>query len=214
MSATVELVEKNKVFLTYNGSSVLLARGEQVSRDKYTPGQRLYVYVAQVEDEHKSGPRVTISRKNTNLVVKLFEMNTPELEDGSVEIIKIVRHAGFKTKIIVGSEYEEIDPAGSLIGPKGTRVKSIVEELSGEKIDIINYSSDIREMIAASLSPAQVDGVTIDTEQRVATCYVTKEEELRALGRRGQNIRLAEALTGYSIQLDVQDDAPDESGSE
>ncbi|MDD2565442.1 MAG: transcription termination factor NusA [Candidatus Gracilibacteria bacterium] len=202
----IELVEKNKVLLDYNGNSIVLPKSEQVAKDKYTPGQRMYVYVGKVEEDTLTGPRVTLSRKNKNLVIKLFEMNVPELEDGTVEIIRIARNPGFKTKIIVGSEYEEVDPAGSLIGPKGIRVKAVVDELFGEKIDIINYTDDIKELIKKSLSPAQISDVKINTETREATCYVLGEEKVRAIGKGGANVNLATELTGYRISLVSNDE--------
>ncbi len=209
VSTKVELVEKNKVFLDYNGTSVLLPRSEQVSRDNYQPGQRLTVYVAKVDaDAQVEGPQVVLSRRNTNLVVKLFETNTPELEEGTVEIVKIVRIPGFKTKLIVGSEYDEVDPAGCLIGPKGTRVKAVVEELGGEKIDVINYTDKQKELIAAALGPAQVLDVKLDEATHVAVAVLTKEEELRAIGRSGWNVRLAEELTGWKISLKATEDSP------
>ena len=207
VSTKVEMVEKNKVFLDYNGTSVLLPRGEQVNRDDYQPGKRLTVYVAKVDAEGiGEGPQVVLSRRNTNLVVKLFEANTPELEEGTVEIVKIVRIPGFKTKLIVGSEYEEIDPAGCLIGPKGTRVKAVVEEMGGEKIDVINYTDRQKELVAAALGPAQVLDVKLNEADRTAVALLTKEEELRAIGRSGWNVRLAEELTGWKISLKSVDE--------
>ena len=200
VNVKVDMVENDRVFLDFNGTQVLLPRSEQVSRDRYVPGMRFYVYVKQVEDAEKGEPKVVLSRKDTNLVVKLFEQNTPELEEGTVEIVKIVREPGFKTKLIVASEFEEIDPAGSLIGPKGTRVKTVVEELSGEKVDVINYVDDSRELIAAALNPAKILDVKID-EDDMAFAYMEKEEEVRAIGRGGANVRLAEQLTGYKITL-------------
>ena len=202
----IELVEKNKVLLDYNGNSIVLPKSEQVAKDKYTPGQRMYVYVWKVEEDTLTGPRVTLSRKNKNLVIKLFEMNVPELEDGTVEIIRIARNPGFKTKIIVGSEYEEVDPAGSLIGPKWIRVKAVVDELFGEKIDIINYTDDIKELIKKSLSPAQISDVKINTETREAICYVLWEEKVRAIGKGWANVNLATELTWYRISLVSNDE--------
>lgn len=202
----IELVEKNKVLLDYNGNSIVLPKSEQVAKDKYTPGQRIYVYVGKVEEDTLTWPRVTLTRKNPNLVIKLFEMNVPELEDGTVEIIRIARNPWFKTKIIVWSEYEEVDPAGSLIGPKWIRVKAVVDELFGEKIDIINYTDDMKELIRKSLSPAQIADIKIDTEAREATCYVLPEEKVRAIGKWWANVNLATELTWYKISLVSNDE--------
>jgi len=213
VNVKVDMVENDRVFLDFNGTQVLLPRGEQCSRDRYVPGMRFYVYVKQVEDAEKGEPRVILSRKDINLVIKLFEQNTPELEEGTVEIVKIVREAGFKTKLIVASEFEEIDPAGSLIGPKGTRVKTVVEELSGEKVDVINYVDDPRELIAAALNPAKILDVKIEEDDH-AFAYLEKDEEVRAIGRAGANVRLAEQLTGYKISLKGVGDEEEEDNSE
>ena len=197
----IELVEKNKILLDYNGNTIVLPKSEQVAKDKYVPGQRIYVYVWKVEEDTLTGPKVTLTRKDKNFVIKLFEMNCPELEEGTVEVVRIVRNPGFKTKIIVGSEYEEIDPAGSLIGPKWIRVKAVVDELFWEKVDIINYTDDIKELIKKSLSPAQVMDVKIDEENRHATCYVLEEEKLKALWKWWANVWLASELTWYKITI-------------
>lgn len=200
VNVRVDMVENDRVFVEFNGSQVLLPRGEQVSRDKYTPGMRLHVYVKKVEDEGRGEPKIILSRKDPQLVAKLFELSTPELEDGTIEIVKIVREPGFKTKIIVASEFEEVDPAGALIGPKGIRVKAVVEELSGEKVDVINYTDNAREIVAQALNPARILDVQFD-EEGVAIVSVPKSEEVRAIGRSGGNVRLAEQLTGYRIRL-------------
>jgi len=201
VNVRVDMVENDRVFVEFNGSQVLLPRGEQVSRDKYTPGMRLHVFVKKVEDDEGRGePKIILSRKDAQLVAKLFELSTPELEDGTIEIVKIVREPGFKTKIIVASEFEEVDPAGALIGPKGIRVKAVVEELSGEKVDVINYTDNARELVAQALNPARILDVQFDQEG-VAQVTVPKSEEVRAIGRSGGNVRLAEQLTGYRIRL-------------
>lgn len=200
VNVRVDMVENDRVFLEYNGSQVLLPRSEQVNRDKYTPGMRFHVYVKQVEDEGKWDTRVILSRKDPQLVVKLFELSTPELEEGTIEVVRIVREPGFKTKIIVASEFEEVDPAWALIGPKGIRVKAVVEELSWEKVDVINYTDNARELIAQALNPARIIDVQFD-EDDVAVVTLPKTEEVRAIGRSGGNVRLAEQLTGYRIRL-------------
>lgn len=143
----------------------------------------MYLYVGKVEEDTFSGPRVTLTRRNKNLVTKLFEMNVPELEDGTVEIVSLTRIPGVKTKLIVATEYDEVDPAGSLIGPKGSRVRSVVDELFGEKIDIINYTPDMRDLAKASLVPGEVESVTINEESHMITAYVTEEEKPKVLGK-------------------------------
>lgn len=152
----VNLVEGGKVVFDYNGNQVVLPKSEQVSRDSYVPDNRLYLYVAEVSREENSIPKVVLSRKRAELVPAVFAEYVPEIGEGVVSIDAVVRHPGVKTKILVSSNYEEIDPAGTLIGQKGMRVKAVMEELSGEKVDIIPNSDDIRDVIARSLTPATV----------------------------------------------------------
>lgn len=201
----IELVEKNKVLLDYNWNTVVLPKSEQVAKDKYAPGQRIYVYIWKVENDINWIPKVTITRKDKNLIVKLFEMNCPELEDWTVEIIRIVRIPWFKTKIIVWSQYEEVDPAWSLIWPKWIRVKTVVDELFWEKIDIINYTEDIKELIKKSLSPAQIIDLQIDTENKTVTCFALPEEKLKAIWKSWSNVALAWELTWYRITIEEKD---------
>ena len=197
----VELVEKNRVVFDHNGNQVVLPKSEQNSKDKYTPGQRMYLYVRKVEIDPELGPRVVLSRKDKELVVKLFEMNTPELEEGTVEIVSIARMAWVKTKIIVASDDEDVDPAGCLIGPKGMRVRGIVDELFGEKIDIINYTTDQKEMVRRALIPGTVEEIEIDEENNIIRATVKDEEKAKVLGRGGTNINIAWDLLGYRISL-------------
>lgn len=201
----VELVEKNRVIFDYNGTQVVLPKSEQVSKDRYVPGQRMYLYVARIEEDTMTGPRVVLTRRDKELVVKLFEANVPELEEGSVEIVSIARIPGLKTKLIAATEYDEIDPAGSLIGPKGIRVKSVVDELFGEKVDIINYAPDMRELAKKALVPGEVQGVKIDEDSKTIVAYVTSEEKPKVLGKGGTNINLASELLGYKIILETVD---------
>lgn len=202
----IELVEKNRVLLDYNGNQVVLPKSEQVSKDKYIPGQRIYLSVAKVEEDSTVGPRVTLTRKDTNLVAKLFEMNVPELEDGTVEIVSIARTPGFKTKIIVASEYDEVDPAGCLIGPKGARVRAVVDDIAGEKIDIINYTANREELVRKSLVPGVIEKVSIDEESKTIRCTVSEDEKAKVLGKGGANINLASDLLGYKIILEAKEE--------
>lgn len=201
----VELVEKNRVIYDYNGTQVVLPKSEQVSKDRYVPGQRMYLYVARIEEDTMTGPRVVLTRRDKELVVKLFEANVPELEEGSVEIVSIARIPGLKTKLIAATEYDEIDPAGSLIGPKGIRVKSVVDELFGEKVDIINYAPDMRDLAKKALVPGEVVDVIVDEDSRTITATVTSEEKPKVLGKGGTNINLASELLGYKIILETID---------
>lgn len=201
VSLKIELVEKNKILLDYNWNTVVLPKSEQVAKDKYTPGQRIYVYVGKVEETTMNGPKVTLTRKDVGLVEKLFEMNVPELKDWTVEVVRIARNPWFKTKIIVWSEYEEVDPAWCLIWPKWIRVKMIVDELFWEKVDVINYTSDMKELIKRSLAPAQIIDIKIDEDRKEAIVLLTEEEKIKAVWKWWSNINLATELTNYRISL-------------
>lgn len=198
----VELVENGKVVFDYNGNQVVLPRSEQVSRDTYVPDNRLYLYVAEVSKEENALPKVILSRKRAELVPAVFAEYVPEIEEGIVSIDGVVRHAGVKTKILVSSDYEEIDPAGTLIGQKGMRVKSVMEELSGEKIDIIPNSSDIRDVIARSLTPASVVKVAQGEDEDSYIAFIPAGERAKAVGRGGINVNLASELLGVKISVE------------
>lgn len=205
VSLRIELVEKNRVIFDYNGNQVVLPKSEQSNKDHYAPGARMYLYVAKVEADGLLGPRVTLTRKDKEIVSKLFEMNVPELEDGTVEIVALTRVPGVKTKLVVATEYDEVDPAGSLIGPKGIRVRAVVDELFGEKIDIINYTPDMRDLAKAALVPGEVQRIEIEEDIKTITAYVTAEEKPKILGKGGVNINLASDLLGYKIILELVD---------
>lgn len=188
------MIEGKKVILDYNGNQVILPKSEQTSIDKPTPGSRLYVYVKSVDNESPDGPRVTLTRKDKDFVVKLFEQQVPELEDKTIDIVAIARIPGVKTKVIVGTEYDEVDPAGCMIGPKGIRVRAVVEEMSGEKLDIINYTPDMAELARESLVPGEVIRCEVDEDARSIVAYVSEEEKPKVLGKGGVNVNLASEL--------------------
>jgi len=198
----VELVEGGKVVFDYNGNQVSLPRGEQVSRDNYVADNRLYLYVAEVSHEEGSLPKVVLSRKRAELVPAIFAEYVPEIAEEVVSIDAVVRHPGVKTKLLVSSSYEEIDPAGTLIGQKGMRVKAVMEELSGEKIDIIPNSGDIRDIIARSLTPADVVKVEDGEEEDSYIAYIPYGERAKAVGRGGINVHLASELTWCRISIE------------
>ena len=202
----VELVEYNRLVLDYNGHQIVIPKSEQISRDRYTPGQRLYYLVKEVEEDTPTGPRVLLSRRDAVFVEALFRMNVPEIEEGTVEILSIARMTGFKTKIVVGTEYEGIDPAGSLIGPKGMRVRAVVDELFGEKIDIITYNGDKEKLIRDSLIPGETERVEIDEEKLQATVWVRENEKAKVLGKGGANINLASDLVGYRLTVETAEE--------
>lgn len=201
LNMRVIMAEGGKIIMDYNGNQVVLPKSEQVSRDTYNPDAKFSIYVSEVCIDEKLGPKVTLSRKNKEIVPKLFAMYVPEVADGTIVIEKVVRYPWVKSKLLVSSSFEEIDPAGSLIGPKGIRVKSVMEELSGEKLDVINNNGNIEEMIAKALTPASILKVDADVEKQEAKAYILPSERAKAIGKNGININLASQLLGYNISL-------------
>lgn len=189
------------VSLEIGKAEAILPRGEQVPGESFADGDLVKVYIVDVKDTEK-GPKAMISRTHPGLVKRLFETEVPEIYDGTVEIKSVSREAGSRTKIAVASKDDNIDPVGACIGPRGTRVNSIVDTLGGEKIDVVNYNDDPAKFIAAALAPATVLSVEIDETQEKA-CHVTvPDTQLSlAIGNKGQNARLAARLTGWKIDI-------------
>ena len=177
-----------------------LAPGEQVKGEVYMEGMRLKVYVVEVRRSTR-GPQVLISRTHPGLVKRLFEMEIPEIYDGTVEVKSISREAGSRTKLAVWSADPNVDPIGACVGPKGARVNNIVEELKGEKMDIIKWSEDPVEYIAAALAPADVISVTPLSDGKSCRVVVPDDQLSLAIGKEGQNARLAAKLTGFKIDI-------------
>ena len=189
-------------------TDAFLAVGEQVKGESVTEGERLKVYVVEVRRSTR-GPQVMISRTHPGLVKRLFELEVPEIYDGTVEVKSIAREAGSRTKIAVWSEDPNVDPIGACVGPRGQRVNSIVEELHGEKMDIIKYSEDPAEYVAAALAPADVISVTVEEEGKSCRVIVPDDQLSLAIGKEGQNARLAARLTGWKIDIKPES-APEE----
>ena len=181
-------------------TEAFLAPGEQVKGEAYLEGMRLRVYVVEVRRSTK-GPQVLISRTHPGLVKRLFELEVPEIYDGTVEVKSIAREAGSRTKLAVWSADPNVDPIGACVGPRGQRVNTIVEELKGEKMDIIKYSDDPAEYIAAALSPADVISVEPLPDGKSCRVVVPDDQLSLAIGKEGQNARLAAKLTGYKIDI-------------
>ena len=177
-----------------------LGANEQVKGESYVEGQRLKVYMVEVRKATK-GPQVIISRTHPGLVKRLFELEVPEIYDGTVEIRSIAREAGSRTKLAVWSADPNVDPIGACVGPRGQRVNTIVEELKGEKMDIIKYSDDTAEYIAAALSPADVVSVEPLPDGKSCRVVVPDDQLSLAIGKEGQNARLAAKLTGWKIDI-------------
>ena len=204
ISAVVTNIEPVKGIVTLElgkGGEAILPRNEQVAGEELREGQHVKVYVVDVMETER-GPRMMISRTHPGLVKRMFEMEVPEIFDGTVEIKAISREAGARTKMAVWSKDENVDPVGACIGPRGQRVANIVEELGGEKIDIVRWSEDPAQFISAALSPATVVGVEL-LEGDTKSCRVTvPDHQLSlAIGNKGQNARLCARLTGYNIDI-------------
>ncbi|MCI9609894.1 MAG: transcription termination/antitermination protein NusA [Oscillibacter sp.] len=190
-------------------TEALLLAGEQVPGESLEEGMHIKVYVVNVRLSAR-GPQVLISRTHPDLVRRLFELEVPEIFDGSVEVKSIAREAGSRTKMAVWSREENVDPIGACVGPRGQRVAAIVDELRGEKIDIIKWSEDPAEFIAAALAPADVVEVRMAEEGKACRCVVPDDQLSLAIGKEGQNARLAARLTGYKIDIKPQSYQPEE----
>ncbi|MBN2073149.1 MAG: transcription termination/antitermination protein NusA [Actinobacteria bacterium] len=178
----------------------LLPPYEQVPRERYKHGERIKCYISEVRKTTK-GPQVIVSRSHTGLIRRLFELEVPEISENVVEIKNIAREAGYRTKIAVTSNEKNVDPVGACVGPKGSRVRMVVDELGGEKIDIVDYSEDIVTFIKNALSPARVVKVLTDEGNKFALIVVSNDQLSLAIGREGQNARLAAKLTGWKIDI-------------
>ncbi len=200
ISGVIQRIEGRNIFIDLGKSIGVLFPGEQVDRENYRIGQRLKVYLSSVDNGTK-GPGLILSRVHPDMVKKMFELEVPEIFAGTVEIKAIAREAGERTKIAVSSTEDGIDPIGSCVGQKGTRVQSIIEELGGEKLDIILWNEDVSKFISAALSPAKVLRVDLDENEKKALAIVPEDQLSLAIGKRGQNVRLAAKLTGWRIDI-------------
>ena len=199
VSGIVQRIEGKNVFLDIGKTLGILSKEEQVPGEFYRPGQRLKVFVLKVEETPR-GPVVFLSRAYPKLISKLFELEVPEVSAGSVVVKSIAREAGSRSKIAVASNIKEVDPIGSMVGQRGTRVMAVINELGGEKIDIIEYSEDPEKYIINSLSPAKVLEVKIMPKNK-ALAIVPEDQLSLAIGKNGQNVRLAAKLTGWKIDV-------------
>ncbi|KKP98514.1 MAG: Transcription termination factor NusA [Candidatus Moranbacteria bacterium GW2011_GWE1_36_7] len=200
VSGTVQRIEGRNTYIDLGKSVGVLFPQEQVQGEMLRMGQRVKVYLYKVESDPK-GPGITLSRTHPEMVKKLFELEVPEIFAGTVKLKSIAREAGSRTKIAVMSDEEGIDPIGSCVGQKGTRVQAVIEELGGEKIDIIEWSEKPEKYIAAAISPAKVFKVEINADKKEAKVTVPEDQLSLAIGKRGQNVRLAAKLTGWKIDV-------------
>ena len=187
-------------------TEAMLSANERIKNEELKEGDRIKVYVVEVRNSTR-GPQVLISRTHPGLVKRLFELEVPEIYDGTVEIKSIAREAGSRTKMAVWSADPDVDPIGACVGPKGGRVAGIVNELNGEKIDIVKYSENPEEYIAAALSPSEVVSVTMLEDGKSCRVIVPDAQLSLAIGKEGQNARLAAKLTGYKIDIKPESEA-------
>ena len=203
VTGIVQRIEKGRVYVSLDKAEAILLPREQMYRDHYRVNDRLVFYITEVKETTK-GPQIYVSRTHPGVVKRLFEREVPEIVQGDVLIKSIAREAGSRTKISVYSDDSNIDPVGACVGRKGIRVHQIVEELNGEKIDIITWDPDPVEYIASALSPARILSVQIDELEQSARVVVPDDQLSLAIGKEGQNARLAAKLTGWKIDIKSQ----------
>ncbi|MDD5729960.1 MAG: transcription termination factor NusA [Candidatus Omnitrophica bacterium] len=205
VSGTVYRFEKGNIVVDLLGKAEgILLKREQSPKEEFKQGQRIRAYIVEVKKDNK-GAQIILSRRHHNLVKKLFELEVPEIYEGIVEIKSISRQAGERTKIAVWSKNEKVDSVGACVGMRGSRVKNIVNELQGEKIDIVRYNEDIREYIKAALLPAEVSEIKLDKENKRAEVIVADDQLSLAIGKHGQNVQLASKLIGWELDIRTKD---------
>ncbi|MGX7328160.1 transcription termination factor NusA [Enterococcus bulliens] len=206
MQGVVERQDSRYIYVNLGKIEAVLSKQDQMANEFYQPHDRIKVYVSRVENTSK-GPQVFVSRSHPDLLRRLFEQEVPEVYDGIVEIVSIAREAGDRSKIAVRSHDENIDPVGTCVGPKGQRVQALVNELKGENMDIVEWNEDPAVFIANALNPAEVSDVIFDqTNPKACTVVVPDYQLSLAIGKRGQNARLAAKLTGFKIDIKSESD--------
>ncbi len=200
VTGVVQRIEPKQMFVDLGRTEAVLPAGEQVYNERYRVGQRLRVYLLEVVRTSK-GPRVIVSRSHPNLLRRLFELEVPEVFNGTVELKAIAREAGYRSKVAVATGQEGIDPVGSCVGLRGIRIQNILHELNGEKLDVVMWDPIPTAFVANALSPAQVLDVRLNEEEGIATVVVPDRQLSLAIGKEGQNVRLAAKLTGWRIDI-------------
>ncbi|WP_067838488.1 transcription termination factor NusA [Amphibacillus sediminis] len=206
MNGIIQRVDPRFVYIDLGKVEAKLAESEQMPTESYQVHDRIKVFVTKVENTSK-GPQIFVSRSHPGLLKRLFETEVPEIYDGTVEIRSVAREAGDRSKISVYARDPEVDPVGSCVGQKGQRVQTVVDELKGEKIDIVEYSDDPVVYVSNALSPSKVTKVIVNEEQKATTVIVPDNQLSLAIGKRGQNARLAAKLTGWKIDIKSESDA-------
>ncbi|MCJ7493301.1 MAG: transcription termination factor NusA [Deltaproteobacteria bacterium] len=200
ISGTVQRFEKGSIIVNLGRAEAVIPQQELVPRETYKPGDRIRAYVLDVRKTPK-GPQIILSRSNPNFLTKLFELEVPEVSEGIVKILNAAREPGGRTKIAVYSQDSDVDPVGACVGMKGSRVQAVVQELRGEKIDIIPWSDDSASFVCNALAPAEISKVIIHQDAKSMEVIVEDDQLSLAIGRRGQNVRLAAKLTGWKIDI-------------
>ncbi|MFA5830237.1 MAG: transcription termination factor NusA [Candidatus Paceibacterota bacterium] len=207
VSGTVQRIEKGNIFVDLGKTTAILPYEEQITRERYRQGERIKAFLYRVEDTPR-GINLRLSRTHPKLIEEFFKIETPEVQSGVVEIKNIAREPGSRSKIAVYSNDEHIDPIGSCVGQRGVRVATVMSELGGEKIDIIEWSEDAKKFIADSLSPAKILSVELRPEEKRASVVVNEDQLSLAIGKGGQNARLAAKLTGWKIDIHSSKEIP------
>ncbi len=200
INGVIQRQEGGVILVDLNRTTGIMPLSEAVRTERYRPGNRMRFYVKEVKMGNK-GPEIYLSRAHPEMIRKMFELEVPEIASGIVEIKAIAREAGARSKIAVYTEQDNIDPVGSCVGQRGTRVQTVINELGGEKIDIIEWSEEVDRFITHALSPASVIKVDLDKEEKKATVQVREDQLSLAIGKAGQNVRLAAKLTGWKIDI-------------
>lgn len=200
VNATVQRLEGPNVILDMGKINGIMLPQDQIPGERYYNGQRLKVYVAEVEETNR-GPRILVSRSRPEFIIGLFVQEVPEIESGAIEIAGIAREAGSRTKIAVSTKDENLDPVGSVVGQRGTRVQSVLTEIPNEKIDIILFDDDMETYITNALSPAKIDKIKFNKKRNSAQIWVPDDQLSLAIGKSGQNVRLASKLSGWTLDI-------------
>lgn len=209
ITGLVQRVENRNVFIDLGKTEAVLTPAEQIPTETYNHGDRIKAYIVEVKKTNK-GPQVVVSRTHPGLLKRLFELEVPEIQDGTVEIKSVARESGMRSKIAVYSKDENVDPVGSCVGQKGMRVQAVVDELGSEKIDIVKWNEDSAKYIANALSPAKVISVAVNEAEKISRVVVPDYQLSLAIGKEGQNARLAAKLTGWKIDIKSESQAAGE----
>lgn len=209
INATVQQIEGRNVIVSLGKVNGIIYPGEQIRGERYRVGQRLKVFIKEVAETTK-GPQIIVSRSDEGLIIGLFKLEVPEITAGSVEIKSIAREPGSRTKIAVVAHEDKIDPVGSCVGQRGTRVQAVLDEIGEEKIDIVLWDEDVEQFISNALSPAKTKRIVISAKDNKATVYVDQDSLSLAIGKGGQNVRLASKLTGWGIDIEVLEEEKEE----